>query len=138
MFDILQDILIVTENGKVIVSKIKNPQIKKLFFGKLVSALSSFCEDLSHGQLNRFEFSNLRFDIIKRENLYFLGSSSKSIKHKKVLKILERIIDLFFDLYAYEDFNDLDGHINLFQELEEYINKTRDEIIIELLFKKKN
>ena len=71
MFDVLQDILIVTNNGKTIVSKIKNPKIEKFFFGNLVSALSTFCEDFAQEQLNQFEFSNFRFDIIKRSNLFF-------------------------------------------------------------------
>ena len=137
MFDILQDILVITRIGKVLISKIKNPQIEKDLLGKLVSALDTFCEDLSHEELRQFEFSNLRFDIIKKKDIIFLGSSSKNVKHKKVLKVLRYIIDLFFERYSEEYLNNWNGNIDLFRELEEYIAKTRDEMIIEMLFKKK-
>lgn len=137
MFDILQDILIITNNGKTIVSKIKNPKLEKIFFGNLVSALNTFCEDFAHEQLKQFEFSNFRFDIIKRNNLFFIGSSLKATKHKRVLRVLRRIIDLFFEKFKNEDLNNLEVNPNLLQELEDYINKTRDEVIIEMLFTKK-
>ena len=137
MFDILQDILILTNNGKVIVSRIKNPKIEKFFFGNLVSALNTFCESFAHEQLNQFEFSNFRFDIIKKKNFFFIGSSLKTIKHKKVLRLLRCIMDLFFERYKKENLNNLDGNPEILQEIEDYINKTRDEIIIDMLFTKK-
>ena len=137
MFELLQDILIITKIGNVLISKIKNPQIEKDLLGKLVSALDTFCEDLSNEELRQFEFSNLRFDLIKRNDIIFLGSSSKDVKHKKVVKVLRYIIDLFFERFPEDYLNNWDGNIDLFRELEEYITKTRDEMIIELLFKQK-
>ena len=137
MFDTLQDILIITESGKVVASKINNPQIEEQVFGMLISALSSFAEELSDEQLNCFEFNNLRFDLIKRNNFIFLASSSRRIKHKKVLRILDHVITLFFQRYPKEELNNWDGNVNIFHELEDYITKTRDELIIELIFKEK-
>lgn len=138
MFDTLQDILIITESGKVIASKVSNPQIEEQVFGMLISALSSFAHELTHEQLNCFEFNSLRFDLIKKNNFIFLASSSRMIKHKKVLKILDHVIDLFFQRYPKEELNKWDGNVNIFRELEEYITKTRDELIIELIFKEKH
>jgi hypothetical protein len=137
LFDLLEDILIITNEGKVIVRKIKNPQIEEIFFSNLVRALNTFCENFAHEQLNQFEFSNFRFDIIKKGNLFFIGSSLKTTKHKKVLRILQRIIDIFAEKYKNERLNSLEENPKIFQEIEEYINKTRDEIIIDMLFTKK-
>ena len=138
MFDTLQDILIITESGKVVASKINNPQIEEQIFGMLISALSSFTQELTHEQLKCLEFNNLRFDLIKRNNFIFLASSSRRIKHKKVLRILDHVITLFFQRYPKEELNNWDGNVNIFHELEDYITKTRDELIIELIFKEKH
>jgi hypothetical protein len=137
LFDILEDILIITNEGKVIVRKIKNPKIEEIFFSNLVRALNKFCEDFAHEQLNQFEFSNFRFDVMKKKNIFFVGSSLKIIKHKKVLRLLERIIDIFFEKYKNENLNNLEENPEILQEIEDYINKTRDEIIIDMLFTKK-
>jgi hypothetical protein len=122
----------------VVASKINNPQIEEQIFGMLISALSSFAHELTHEQLNCLEFSNLRFDLIKRNNFIFLASSSRRIKHKKVLRTLDHVINLFFQRYPTDKLNQWDGNANIFQELEKYITKTRDELIIELIFKEKH
>lgn len=137
LFDILKDILIITESGKVIASKISNPQIEEQLFGMLISAISSFARELTHQELNCLEFSNLRFDILKKNGFLFLASSSRQIKHKRVLRIIDHVIELFFERYPVRELNKWDGSINIFRELEEYITKTRDELIIEMIFKKK-
>jgi len=137
MFDTLQDILIIAESGKVVASKVSNPQIEEQIFGMLMSALSSFIGELTHDQLNCLEFNNLRFDLIKRNKFLFLASSSRKIKHKKVLRILDHVITLFFERYPKEKLNKWDGSVNIFHELEDYITKTRDQLIIDLIFKEK-
>ena len=138
MFETLQDILIITESGKVVASKINNPQIEEQIFGMLFSALSSYTQEITNGQLNCLEFNSLRFDLIKRKGFIFLASSFRKIKHKRVLRILDHVITLFFQRYPKEELNKWDGNINIFHELEDYITKTRDELIIELIFKEKH
>jgi len=135
MFDILQDILIITDTGKVLASRINNPQIEEQLFGMLLSALSSFAKEITEGELNHVEFSNLRFDFIRKQGFIFLASSSKSIKHKKAFKMLDYISNLFFERYPKEKLNEWDGNINIFHDLEDYITKSKDELFIELLFK---
>ena len=137
MFDTLQDILIIAESGKVVASKVSNPQIEEQIFGMLMSALTSFIGELTHDQLNCLEFNNLRFDLIKRNSFLFLASSSRKIKHKKVLRILDHVITLFFERYPKEKLSKWDGNVNIFHELEDYITKTRDQLIIDLIFKEK-
>jgi len=137
MFDTLQDILIIAESGKVVASKVSNPQIEEQIFGMLMSALTSFIGELTHEQLNCLEFNNLRFDLIKRNSFLFLASSSRKIKHKKVLRIIDHVITLFFEQYPKEKLNKWDGNVNIFHELEDCITKTRDQLIIDLIFKEK-
>ena len=137
MFETLKDILIITESGKVVASKISNPQIEDQIFGMLFSALSTFTQELTHEQLKGLEFNNLRFDLINRNHFIFLASSSRKIKHKKVLRILDHVTTLFFQRYPGEELNKWDGNVNIFHELEDYITKTRDELIIDLIFKEK-
>lgn len=137
MFDILEDILIITESGKVIASKIRNQQIEEQLFGMLISALSSYAQELTNQQLHCVEFSNHRFDIIRKNSFLFLATSSRIIRHKKALNLLHYVADLFFQRYPREKLNNWDGSFNIFHELEEYMSKSKDELIIELIFKKK-
>lgn len=55
----MQDILIITDSGKVIASKINNQHIEEHLFGLFISALSSFVEKISGEGLRNLEFTNL-------------------------------------------------------------------------------
>jgi hypothetical protein len=133
LFDVLQDILIITDAGKVVASKVKNEFIEEQIFGMLISALSSFAHQFSRGHLNNIEFRNLRFDLVRKQGFIFLGTSSRKIDHHKVIRTLENVAELFFQYYP--NLEQWDGNLNIFQDLEKYLNKSRDEMIIELIFK---
>lgn len=137
MFDTLQDILIISNSGKVLASKINNPQIEEQLFGMLISALSSYTEGLNWGQLNHLEFSNVRIDFLRKDEIIFVASSSKDIKHKKVLKALKYVSEMFFEKYKDDLLNTWDGSLNIFQDLDNYITKSKDDVFIELVFKNK-
>ena len=135
MFSILQDILIITESGKAVASKISNKNIEEQLFAMLLSALNSFAQELTHGQLKCIQFSKMRFDFIKRKNFIFMASSSVKIKHDKALKILKIVSDIFFKRFTKKMLDKWDGSLNIFNELDDEIQKSTEDLFKELVFK---
>ena len=137
MYNILKDILIITESGKVIASKIQNPQIEDQLFGMLVSALNSFTKEITKENLNYVEFNNLRFDFLRKDQFIFVASSFTRVKHKKAVRTLKKLSELFFEKYPEKLISTWDGSLNIFQDVDTYINKSIDEVVIDMIFKER-
>ena len=76
MFRELQDILIITDSGKVVASKISNKSIDESLFSMLISALTSYAKEIYDDKLDSIEFNKIRFDFLKRNKFIFMASSS--------------------------------------------------------------
>jgi len=135
VFRELKDILIITESGKVVASKINNENIDETLFGMLISALTSYASQIYNDKLNSIQFNRIRFDFLKRDNFIFMASSSVKTKHEKALKVLKIVSDVFFKRYPKSKLEEWDGNLNIFQELSSDIKKSIDELFIELMFK---
>jgi hypothetical protein len=135
VFRELKDILIITDSGKVVASKISNKNIDESLFGMLISALTSYASEIYDDKLNSIEFNKIRFDFLKRNSFIFMASSSVKTKHDKALKILKIVSDVFFQRYPKSKLEEWDGNLNIFQELSDDIKKSIDELFIELIFK---
>jgi len=133
MSDILQDILIIKIDGKTLASKIRNLSEVEEFVGMFISALCSFAESIHESELNNFEFSNLRFDLLRRDSVIFVGTSNKAVKKKKVLKELEKIAEKFLDLFPVSVIDNLNGDLSMFSEFEESLEMSRKEQLIEFI-----
>ena len=137
MFNILEDILIITDSGKVVASKINNQNIDEQLFGMLISALITYAAEIYDDTLNCIEFRKIRFDFIKLNNFIFMASSSTKTKHEKALKILKIVSHVFFKRYTKETLNKWDGSLNIFHDLDDDIKKSVEDLFVELIFKVK-
>jgi hypothetical protein len=137
LFRELPDILIITDGGKVLASKISNHNIDETLFGMLISALTSYASQICKHNLKSIEFNKIRFDFLIKDKFIFMASSSIEMKHKKALKILNIVSEVFFKRYPKNKLQEWDGNLNIFQELAKDIKKSIDDLFVEHLFKEK-
>ena len=128
MGKVLQDIWILTENGITIFSRVFDSKVNDQLFGALMSALSSFAEEVSDGGLSSFQLSNKRFSILKTNNLMFCCSSDPKYKEQKALTELKNISDKFIELYSHE-LSDWDNDISIFEDFESKIEDSLEEVL---------
>jgi len=95
MKKIIQDLWIQRTEGTVLFSRVFHQNIHTQLFGALMSALNSFAKEVASGGLSSFEISNIRFSILKKNQLLFIANYAKRTKEKKVLAVLETLSDLF-------------------------------------------
>lgn len=116
----LQDIWILYKSGIVIFHREFNETVSPQAFGAMMSALSTFAEQLADGGLSNFELNNKRFTIIKKYDLIFIANSSKRFNQKKINRELEKISKRFLKLYS-EKLENYKGQIGAFTQFEEII-----------------
>ncbi len=97
-----------------------NPQI----FGGIMSALNIYAEKLTNGGISNFTLSNIRFAIIKRNNLLFIGNASSKIKIKRVVSELELISEKFIIMYPKEVLENWDSDVALFTDFKNQIDNS--------------
>jgi len=123
---ILIDFWVLTDNGIVLYSKASDQKVNPQLFGALMSALNKFAEKLTDGGISNFEMADLRFVIIKRRSILFIGSSSYKTKEKKVIDDLMLISDKFFQLYT-EVLTNWDNNVEIFSDfgknIEQFLEK---------------
>ena len=73
MVKAIQDLWIQRTDGIVIFSRVFHKTMEDQLFGALLSALNSFAYEIANGGLTNFEIKNIRFTIIKKENLFFIA-----------------------------------------------------------------
>ena len=116
MVKIVRDLWILTSTGVVLYSRVSNEKINPQLFGGLMSALNTFAEKLSDGGITNFELSNLKFIVVKRRDLLFIGSTSPKVKEKKAEEELKKIGDQFFKKYPQEVLLSWDSDISIFSD----------------------
>ncbi len=122
MVKAIQDLWIQRSDGIVIFSRVFHQTVEDQLFGALMSALNSFAQEIANGGLNNFEIKNIRFTIIKKENLIFIANSSKKHKEKKILAELENIAEKFIEQYPETSNDNWDGCIDDYQTFESKIS----------------
>ncbi len=123
---ILKDLWILTENGVVLFSRVFDQTINPQLFGGLMSALNTFAEKLTDGGISNFEMSDLRFVIVKRRSLLFIGSSLNKTKEKKVIDELMLISDMFFEVYS-DILVNWDNDVSHFSDFSDRIEKSLEK-----------
>lgn len=122
----LQDIWILHKSGIVIFHREFNESVSPQAFGAMMSALSTFAEQLADGGLSNFELNNKRFTIIKKHDLKFIANSSKRFNQKKINRELEKVSKKFLKLYS-EKIEDYKGQIGAFTQFEEIIEDSLED-----------
>ncbi len=100
LMKVIQDFWILTENGIVLFNRVFDEKVESQLFGALLSALSTFAEQVSEGGLSNFELSDKRFTLLRKKTLLFVANSSRKIKIKKVNSELGGVADKFINKYG--------------------------------------
>ncbi len=127
MVKAIQDLWIQRKDGIVIFSRVFHQKIEDQLFGALMSALNSFVQEITDGGLNNFEIKNIRFTIIKKENLLFIANSSKKHKEKKILAELARLAERFIEEYPESSSDNWDGCIDDYKTFENKISDVLED-----------
>jgi hypothetical protein len=106
--------------------RVFNESISSQAFGAMMSALSTFADQLVDGGLSNFELNNKRFTIIKKQNLMFVANSSKQFNQKKINRELERVSKKFLKLYS-EKIEHYKGQIGAFTQFEDFIQDSLED-----------
>jgi len=122
----LQDIWILHKSGIVMFHRVFSESVSPQAFGAMMSALSSFAEQLADGGLSNFELNNKRFTIIKKYDLIFIANSSKRFNQKKINRELEKVSKKFLKLNS-EKIKDYKGQIGAFTQFEEVIKDSLED-----------
>jgi hypothetical protein len=133
MVKIIQDLWILTDAGIVLFNRVYDPKVCAQLFGALMTAIDSYSKNVGIGDegLQSFEISQIRFTILKRNNLLFVANSSKKIKNKRVLEVLDIISERFFHTYSaiFSKFDDWNMEISIFSDFETIIeDKLEDPV----------
>ncbi len=130
MVKILDELWILTENGVVLFNHVYRQKVPTQLFGALLSAINSFAEEVSNGGLSNFELSDRQFILYKKNNILFIGSSSKKLKKEIISKELDNISELFFKKYPHiTKQNGWDGDILVFESFEKEIEDAFEDSV---------
>ena len=106
--------------------RVFNESVSPQAFGAMMSALSTFAEQLADGGLSNFELNNKRFTIIKKHDLKFIANSSKRFNQKKINRKLEKVSKRFLKLYS-EKIEAYKGQIGAFTQFEAIIEGSLED-----------
>ncbi len=127
MVKAIQDLWIQRIDGIVLFSRVFHQTIEDQLFGALMSALNAFAQEIASGGLNNFEIKNIRFSIIKKENLFFIANSSKKHKEKKILSELEKVAEKFLEQFPETNKNEWHGRLDEYQDFESKITDALED-----------
>ena len=129
MGKIIRDLWILTKYGLTLFNRVGGSKIDPQIFGGLMSALNVFSQSLSEGGMSNFELSNIRFTILKKNQLLFVANSSNQVKSKKVLNELKVISKKFNKEFSEENINSYNGNIKMFSNFDQHIMDSLEDSI---------
>ena len=121
MIETLDDVWIVTESGITCWDKHEQYSRRGQLMGMLICALNGLAKKISTKQLHNFEVGKKRFYILKKNNLFFVGTSSNEIEQDEAEKQLEIISEKFLNYYPEEIFFNWDSDISLFNKFSKFL-----------------
>ena len=124
MGKILRDIWILTTTGVTLFNRVISEKINPKIFGGIMSALNIYAEKLTDGGISNFTISDIRFAIIKRNDLLFIGNASNKVKIKKVINELELVSEKFNTKYPKETFETWDNDVDFFTDFKNEIGNS--------------
>ncbi len=124
MGKILRDIWILTTTGVTLFNRVISEKINPQIFGGIMSALNIYAEKLTDGGISNFTISDIRFAIIKRNDLLFIGNASNKVKIKKVINELELVSEKFNTKYPKETFETWDNDVDFFTDFKNEIGNS--------------
>ncbi|MHA1294045.1 MAG: hypothetical protein ACTSQJ_15440 [Promethearchaeota archaeon] len=114
---LLRDLWILTEDGTVIFRECFERVMDTQCFGAVLTSINLLAKKLTNDALSKFEFGDRRLNLIKKENIVFVGSSLNNVKEKKAIKEIEDIAERFLNQYSEEIIN-FRGDVSTFIDFE--------------------
>ncbi len=127
MVKILQNLWILKDGLTVLNSETK--KVDDQAFGMVMTALNSYAEGFSKGGMSNLEVSDMRFSILKKNDVLFIATSSEKVKTKKVMRELENIAKNFFQQYTTDLLDNWKGDISIFANFKKEIANSLEEKI---------
>ncbi|MFX1275593.1 MAG: hypothetical protein ACFFBP_00280 [Promethearchaeota archaeon] len=129
MAKVIQDLWILMDTGVVLYHRTFDTHLSDQLFGGLMSALNTFAETIVEGGLSSFELSNKRFNLLKKQGLFFVSNSDKKHKEKKIIPELEKVADKFTERFPEGFFEQWDNDVSIFQKFEDQIGDQLEDPI---------
>ena len=85
-------------------------------FGGLMSVINTFANKITEDGISNIEFSSKHFCIYKKNNVLFVGNSTKDISENQLSKELKVVSDIFFNTYPEGILYNFDGNVKRFHE----------------------
>jgi len=128
MGKILRDLWILSSDGITMYSRVYNPKVNEQLFGAIMSAINKFAEKVADGGISSFELSEIKFSIIKKNEILFVANADLEEKDKRINQELSSISDKFFEVYS-DKLEKWDGDVSIFSEFEEKIKNSLQDTV---------
>ncbi|TFF94005.1 MAG: hypothetical protein EU543_02315 [Promethearchaeota archaeon] len=128
MGKILRDLWILSSDGITMYSRVYNPKVNEQLFGAIMSAINKFAEKVADGGISSFELSDIKFSIIKKNEILFVANADLEEKDKRINQELSSISDKFFEVYS-DELEKWDGDVSIFSEFEEKIKNSLQDTV---------
>ncbi|MFO7795537.1 MAG: hypothetical protein ACQERB_06030 [Promethearchaeati archaeon] len=128
MGKILRDLWILSSDGITMYSRVYNPKVNEQLFGAIMSAINKFAEQIADGGISSFELSDIKFSIIKKNEILFVANADLEEKDKRINQELSNISDKFFEVYS-DKLEKWDGDVSIFSEFEEKIKNSLQDTV---------
>jgi len=128
MGKILRDLWILSSDGITMYSRVYNPKVNEQLFGAVMSAINKFAEKVADGGISSFELSDIKFSIIKKNEILFVANADLEEKDKRINQELSKISDKFFEIYS-DQLNNFAGDVSIFSDFEQHIENSLQDTV---------
>ena len=128
MGKILRDLWILSSDGITMYSRVYNPKVNEQLFGAIMSAINKFAEKVADGGISSFELSEIKFSIIKKNEILFVANADLEEKDKRINQELSKISDKFFEIYS-DQLNNFAGDVSIFSDFEQHIENSLQDTV---------
>ncbi|MHA1370174.1 MAG: hypothetical protein ACTSRA_10720 [Promethearchaeota archaeon] len=129
MTKILQDIYIINKDGLCLFERHYSEKMDPHLFSGFITALNTVASQLGEEKgLTNFTLGDNKYILIKHNNLLFVGNYNNKVGVKKAYKELEKVVNIFFSVYSFDDIMNWNGDADFFSGFEEHIKDSLESV----------
>ncbi|MHA1891265.1 MAG: hypothetical protein ACTSYS_09770 [Promethearchaeota archaeon] len=129
MVKILQDIYIISEDGRVMFRRVYDEKVDAQLFGGFMSALNTLATQFNEDGLSEFNLGKNKYLVIKRNDIFFIANYNNKMNIKKAKQELENVIKIFFENYLVDLVAGWDGDLTKFEGFGDKIKDSLEDAI---------
>ncbi|MHA1793744.1 MAG: hypothetical protein ACTSVI_13965 [Promethearchaeota archaeon] len=129
MVKILQDIYIISEDGRVMFRRVYDEKVDAQLFGGFMSALNTLATQFNEDGLSEFNLGKNKYLVIKRNDIFFIANYNNKMNIKKAKQELENVIKIFFENYLVDLVAGWDGDLTKFKGFGDKIKDSLEDAI---------